>query len=86
MADTPQQEMSEEEKMAAEWAAGEGDAATARVLSQNEIDSLLGFGDGNAGDQENSGIMALINSALNLDTHTGPAAQRSQTDDLPSEY
>jgi len=49
MADTPEQEMSEEEKMAAEWASGEGDAATARVLSQNEIDSLLGFGDGNAG-------------------------------------
>ena len=41
-----------------------GDGQPARVLSQNEIDSLLGFGDGGAGDQENSGIMALINSAL----------------------
>lgn len=71
--------MTEEEKMAAEWAnmsggeggGGEGavdDMAAAmggdtRVLSQNEIDSLLGFGDG-GGDDSNSGIMALINSAL----------------------
>jgi len=71
MADTP--EMTEEERMAAEWAAsaeGGGDAAggdaetTARVLSQNEIDSLLGFGGAESGGQENSGIMALINSAL----------------------
>ena len=62
------QELSEEEKLAAEWAAGSGegggDGADARVLSQNEIDSLLGFGDAGAGSQENSGIMALINSAL----------------------
>lgn len=67
-------EMSEEEKMAAEWAAmGDGDGAgeggeggeggAARVLSQNEIDSLLGFSGGSS-QQENSGIMALINSAL----------------------
>jgi flagellar motor switch protein FliM len=41
-----------------------GDGASARVLSQNEIDSLLGFGDAGGGEQENSGIMALINSAL----------------------
>ncbi len=82
MADEP--ELSEEEKMAAEWAAmaeepapapAAGDAAApageeddeaggaTRVLSQNEIDSLLGF-DSGAGQQENSGIMALINSAL----------------------
>lgn len=79
MADQP--EMSEEERMAAEWAAmaeepapgaesGEAGAETleeaggaTRVLSQNEIDSLLGF-DGGGGNQENSGIMALINSAL----------------------
>ena len=44
-------------------AAAEGEAA--RVLSQNEIDSLLGFErHAAAGGQENSGIMALINSAL----------------------
>jgi len=72
-------EMTEEEKMAAEWAAmaeepsadagaegadgvDEAGGAT-RVLSQNEIDSLLGF-EGAGGGQENSGIMALINSAL----------------------
>ena len=79
-----EKEMSEEERMAAEWAASaeappaEAGAAAAddpmaaamaeesggatRILSQNEIDSLLGFGGG--GSTENSGIMALINSAL----------------------
>ena len=34
-----------------------------KVLSQNEIDSLLGFGDASGGDQK-GGIMELINSAL----------------------
>lgn len=79
MADKP---MTEEERMAAEWAAmseGGGDKAAAgdddmaaamaemggdtRVLSQNEIDSLLGFG-GGGDDGSNNGIMALVNSAL----------------------
>lgn len=64
----PTEEMSEEERQAAEWAAmaEDGDSAdggAARVLSQNEIDSLLGFG-GTSQAAENSGIMALINSAL----------------------
>ena len=59
----------EGEKAAAEWAAtGEGGGgeggADARVLSQNEIDSLLGFDGGGAAGQDHSGIMALINSAL----------------------
>ena len=57
----------EEEKMAAEWAAagdGGGDGGTARVLNQDEIDSLLGFDKDGGGDSENSGIMALVNSAL----------------------
>ena len=63
----PTDGMSEEELMAAECAAasGEGDdgGGTARVLNQDEIDSLLGFdGDKNGADQ--SGIMALVNSAL----------------------
>jgi flagellar motor switch protein FliM len=81
MADQP--EMTEEERMAAEWAAmaeetpaessggdaTDGQAAideaggATRVLSQNEIDSLLGF-ENDGGNGENSGIMALINSAL----------------------
>jgi flagellar motor switch protein FliM len=64
----PEAETTEEDKKAAaEWAAATETGATegaARVLSQNEIDSLLGFGEGGAGGQENSGIMALINSAL----------------------
>ncbi len=64
--------MTEEEKMAAEWDAaasggGEDDMAAlmgqdARVLNQDEIDSLLGFGGGDA--KNSSGIMAIINSAL----------------------
>ena len=40
----------------------EGGQAT-RVLSQDEIDSLLGFEDG-GGDDENSGIQAVLNSTL----------------------
>jgi len=36
----------------------------ARVLSQNEIDSLLGLDGGDSESQENSGIMVLINSAM----------------------
>ena len=64
--------MTEEERMAAEWEAGAGaggdDMAalmggdTARVLNQDEIDSLLGFGD--ADSNSASGITAIINSAL----------------------
>jgi GH15 family glucan-1,4-alpha-glucosidase len=30
--------------------------------------------------------LALINTALNLDTHTGPAARRSQGNGTASEY
>lgn len=69
-------ELSEEERLAAEWAAlaeeggdmGEmgdmGGGGSTRVLNQDEIDSLLGFDQGGAGDGDNSGIMALVNSAL----------------------
>ena len=68
--------MSEEEKLAAEWAAlsdgggGGGDAggggadASTRVLNQDEIDSLLGFDEGRAGEGDTSGIQAIVNSAL----------------------
>jgi flagellar motor switch protein FliM len=85
MADDPVNpgEMSEEERMAAEWAAmsetppvdaGDDPMAAAmgmdgmsggatRVLNQDEIDSLLGF-DNAGGQDEVSGVMALINSAL----------------------
>lgn len=70
------EELSEEERLAAEWAAlaedggdmGEmadmGGGGSTRVLNQDEIDSLLGFDQGGAGDGDNSGIMALVNSAL----------------------
>jgi flagellar motor switch protein FliM len=45
---------------------GGGDAplGSARVLNQNEIDSLLGFGDGGSSAADNSGIRAIIDSAL----------------------
>lgn len=65
--------LSEEDRMAAEWAemadaedGGDEDADggfTPRILNQDEIDSLLGFEDGD-GDDDGSGIMALVNSAL----------------------
>ncbi len=78
MADTPDTaEMTEEERLAADWAAmadeepgGEdGDAdlggpTSARVLNQDEIDSLLGFDNGADRDGANSGIKAIINSSL----------------------
>ncbi len=66
---------SEDDRLAAEWAAlaeegtsgGEaaaGSTGSTRVLNQDEIDSLLGFDQEAGGDGENSGIMALVNSAL----------------------
>ncbi len=59
----------EEDRIAAEWAAmaeggGELDATEARVLNQNEIDSLLGFSDSGGSDRDTSGIRAIIDSAL----------------------
>ncbi len=65
--------------MAAEWeamlgaggdeAAAEGEAGgvpkeAARVLNQDEIDSLLGFDEGHALGDDKSGIQAILNSAL----------------------
>ena len=57
-----------------EIGAGKGDAGdaadaadagpAARVLNQDEIDSLLGFADDEGGDSERSGIRAIVNSAL----------------------
>lgn len=40
---------------------GEDDS---RILNQDEIDSLLGFDETNGVDDDNSGVMALINSAM----------------------
>ncbi|MBM3601406.1 MAG: flagellar motor switch protein FliM [Alphaproteobacteria bacterium] len=75
-----EKEMSEDEKLAAEWAAmagddkagadaaasegGIGDQTTTRVLNQDEIDSLLGFDEGSGTDSDSSGIQAIVNSAL----------------------
>lgn len=41
-----------------------GDDGGARILNQEEIDSLLGFDDDGAGGEQTSGVMALINSAM----------------------
>ncbi|KZD08128.1 flagellar motor switch protein FliM [Oceanibaculum pacificum] len=58
----------DQDALADEWAAaGDDDLmedGTARVLNQAEIDSLLGFDEDGAGDGENSGIHAIVNSAL----------------------
>ena len=62
----------DEDKMAAEWAAmeqgggGGADAGggQARVLNQDEIDSLLGFDADSDRTAETSGIQAIVNSSL----------------------
>lgn len=62
----------EDDDLAAQWAAmaEEGDdeetpgGASTRVLDQNEIDSLLGLDDQASEAQDNSGIQAIVNSAL----------------------
>jgi flagellar motor switch protein FliM len=77
MSDPKLDGLSEEERLAAEWAAladegsdggGGGDdmggGTPTRVLNQDEIDSLLGFDSDGSGDGDNSGLMALVNSAL----------------------
>lgn len=76
MIDDPEEEMSEEEKAAAAaWGdmaddAGGDEAPAAagpmsnRVLDQDEIDSLLGISKGDGGDEKQSGIQAMLNSAL----------------------
>jgi flagellar motor switch protein FliM len=58
-----------EEKLAADWATmadsdGETEASQARVLNQDEIDSLLGVDHSGSGGHENSGIRAILDSAL----------------------
>lgn len=59
------------EAMAAQWAAMVDDGGFdiskgggERVLSQEEIDNLLGFSDGELNIDENSGIRAIIDSAM----------------------
>ncbi|MBY0382406.1 MAG: flagellar motor switch protein FliM [Xanthobacteraceae bacterium] len=61
------------ETMAAQWAAmvddgsrglSSGTASGERVLSQEEIDNLLGFSDGEVHLEDHSGIRAIIDSAM----------------------
>ena len=77
MSDEEKAMMAEWEAMASQALGVEGEAAGGdvpsvgaddepggtRILNQDEIDSLLGFNDG-AGNEQASGVMALINSAL----------------------
>lgn len=61
--------MATDDDLAAEWDAmgdddGDDDVGSARVLNQDEIDSLLGFDDGAADAGDTSGIHAIVNSAL----------------------
>ncbi len=58
-----------DDAMAEEWAAmadddDGGTGQSTRVLDQDEIDSLLGFDSAGDGDEDVSGIKAIINSAL----------------------
>ena len=46
--------------MLSEDAEGDGDGANARVLNQNEIDALLGFGAAVRADEANTGLAALL--------------------------
>lgn len=54
--------------LAAEWAAmaegGDEGGGAARVLNQDEIDSLLGFQEGGDDDGSKSGIEAIIDSGM----------------------
>jgi len=63
MSDTEQQS---DEDLAAAWGAeAEGEPAQPeRVLNQAEIDNLLGFNDGPAGDESRSGMQRIISSGL----------------------
>ncbi|NQW12127.1 MAG: flagellar motor switch protein FliM [Alphaproteobacteria bacterium] len=62
--------MATDDDLAAEWEAmgdeeeGDEDVGSARVLNQDEIDSLLGFDEEGSGDGDTSGIHAIVNSAL----------------------
>jgi len=52
------------EAPAEDWEAPEADAASERILNQDEIDSLLGFGQGEEDNSDRTGVRAIINSAL----------------------
>ncbi|GHD60963.1 flagellar motor switch protein FliM [Thalassobaculum fulvum] len=60
--------MATNDDLAAEWESmsdeEDGDVGSARVLNQDEIDSLLGFDEAGAGEADTSGIHAIVNSAL----------------------
>ncbi len=57
--------LSEEEALAAQWGMQGGDGETPRTLSQEEIDSLLGFAGGSVDSAAKSGIELLLDKSLN---------------------
>ena len=70
MSDTDTEELEEKkmpamsEDVADDSVSGDEDDGESRILNQEEIDSLLGFDDEIGGPGQNSGVMALINSAM----------------------
>ncbi len=56
--------MSAEAPASENWEAPESDPASERILNQDEIDSLLGFGLGEEDMSGRTGVRAIINSAL----------------------
>ncbi|MGZ9109318.1 MAG: flagellar motor switch protein FliM [Micavibrio sp.] len=64
MADMESRVRPEADAMPAFDGSSDDDDGSARILNQDEIDSLLGFDDDGAGVEQMSGVMALINSAM----------------------
>ena len=70
MSDTDTEELEEKkmpamsEDVADDSVSGDEDDGESRILNQEEIDSLLGFDEEIGGPGQNSGVMALINSAM----------------------
>jgi len=73
MADETESQTAEDDALAAEWAAmseGDedfgvgGDGQSSRVLNQEEIDSLLGFGSSSHDSEHGEGMQAIVNSTL----------------------
>jgi flagellar motor switch protein FliM len=62
----PADETEDQDDLAADWGAAleEAEGGQTRVLNQDEIDSLLGFDETAEGGDEQTGMQAILNSAL----------------------
>lgn len=63
-ANPPVADKAADDSSASDFEEEEEDDNSSRILNQEEIDSLLGFDDEAGGPGQNSGVMALINSAM----------------------